>query len=400
MKKNLLFVMPGLSAGGGEKSLVNLLSQIDYGQYNVDLFLFNHKGIFMEFLPKEVNVISLPDTYKLFSLPFAQSIMRLALENKLSLVYNRMMFAFRNVSNKASSITEQYNWKYIASSLEKLEKKYDAAIGFLEKTSTYFCVDKVKATKKIGWVHIDYDKLGMDPNFDIKYFDQLDHIVTVSEECASILKKRFPAQQDKVDVIYNIVSPKMINQMISHVNIDVYDRKTDETIILSIGRLHYQKGFEMAIEACRKLVKNNYKIRWYIIGEGEERDKLTGLIKKYRLEDQFILLGLKSNPYPYIKQADIYAQTSKFEGKSIAIDEAKILNKPIVVTNFSTARDQINHGLNGMIVEMNANAIAEGIEGLIEDKELKNKLISNLSNEKLGTEQEINKLYTLVGAEQ
>lgn len=400
MKKNLLFVMPGLSAGGGEKSLVNLLSQIDYGQYNVDLFLFNHDGIFMEFLPKEVNIITLPDTYKLFSLPFAQSIKRLALENRLSLVYNRMMFAFRNVSNKASSITEQYNWKYIASSLDKLEKKYDAAIGFLEKTSTYFCVDKVKASKKIGWVHIDYDKLGMDPNFDIKYFDQLDHIVTVSEECANILKKRFPAQQDKVDVIYNIVSPKMINQMISYVNMDVYDRKTDETIILSIGRLHYQKGFEMAIEACRTLVKNNYKIRWYIIGEGEERDKLTGLIKKYRLEDHFILLGLKSNPYPYIKQADIYAQTSKFEGKSIAIDEAKILNKPIVVTNFSTAKDQINHGLNGMIVEMNADAIAEGIEGLIENKELKNKLISNLSNEKLGTEQEINKLYILVGAEQ
>lgn len=397
MKKNLLFVMPGLAAGGGEKSLVNLLSQIDYEHYNVDLFLFNHEGIFMDFLPKEVNVISLPETYKLFTLPFAESVRRLAASNRMSLVYNRVMFAFRNVSGKEISETEQYNWKHLSSSLEKLDKKYDAAIGFLEKTATYFCVDKVNADKKIGWVHIDYDKLGMNPNFDIKYFSELDHIVTVSEECASILKRRFPDQRDKVDVIYNIVSPRMINQMVEHGERDVYGRKPDETIILSIGRLHYQKGFELAIEACDKLVRQKHNVRWYVIGEGEERGKLTQLIAKYRLEDRFILLGLKANPYPYIKQAHIYAQPSKFEGKSIAIDEAKILNKPIVVTNFSTAKDQITDGYNGLIVDMSAAAVAEGIGKLIQDDGLRRRLSDNLACEKLGTEQEINKLYTLVG---
>jgi glycosyltransferase involved in cell wall biosynthesis len=351
----------------------------------------------MDFLPKEVQLLSLPDTYKQFSLPFLQSIKTLLFNSNLQLMLNRVMFSVRNTHRRGSSVTEQYSWRYISSALKHLDKKYDVAIGFLEKTSTYFCVDKVNAARKIGWVHIDYDKLGMDPDFDFYYFDQLDHIVTVSEECAHILKKRFPEQRNKINTIYNIVSPKVINQMVEQENDEVYNRSGDEIIILSIGRLHTQKGFETAIEACAKLVAQNYNVRWHVIGEGDEREKLTALIHKHRLENHFFLLGLRPNPYPYIKQSDIYAQPSKFEGKSIAIDEAKILNKPIVVTNFSTARDQIEDGINGLIVDMDADAVAAGIMRLIDDAELRNRLIHHLSNENFGTEEEINKLYELVG---
>ncbi|MDQ0242557.1 glycosyltransferase involved in cell wall biosynthesis [Bacillus fengqiuensis] len=396
MKKNLLFVMPSLSAGGGEKSLVNLLSQVDYDLYNVDLFLLNHDGIFMDFVPKEVRVLSLPDVYQVFTLPLFQSIMKLFFKGNISLAYNRAMFAINNRRAKNTAIREQYSWKYFSKSLHEIEQKYDAAIGFLEKTSTYFCVDKVKASKKIGWVHIDYDKLGMDPFFDADYFKELDSIVTVSEECANILKERFPDEKNKVNVIYNIVSPTMINKMANQASTNVYDKKENEIIILSIGRLHYQKGFETAIAACRKLIDKGYNVRWNVIGEGDEREKLTNLIKENHLENHFKLLGLKSNPYPYIKQADIYAQTSRFEGKSIAIDEAKILSKPIVVTNFSTAKDQINDDVDGLIVEMNPEGIVDGIERLINDQDLRGKLINNLSQLKLGTEEEIEKLYKLL----
>lgn len=396
MKKNLLFVIPSLSAGGGEKSLVNLLSQIDYNSYNVDLFLLNHNGIFMDYIPKEVKVLCLPESYHLFSLPFYQSIKKLLLKGKISLLFNRIMFALINKNNKNISQKEQYGWKYISESLEKIDKKYDVAIGFLEKTSTYFCIDKVDALKKIGWVHIDYDKLGMDPKFDIRYFRKLNNIITVSEECGNILKSRFPSERNKVRIMYNIVSPKLINKMAKQVKMGVYDKKCNEIVILSIGRLHYQKGFELAIKACRKLVDKGFNIKWNIIGDGEERENLTKLIKINNMENNVILLGLKSNPYPYIKQADIYAQTSRFEGKSIAIDEAKILQKPIIVTNFSTARDQITDGVNGLIVDMNSIAISEGIEQLIKDFELKKTIISNLSKEELGTEEEINKLYEIL----
>lgn len=396
MKKNILFVMPSLAAGGGEKSLVNLLSQIDYDSYNVDLFLFSHDGIFMEFLPKQVSVLPLPKTYQIFTLPLQKSILKLLLLGKPSIAFNRVMFTLSNKKTENTSVNEQRSWKYISKSLNNLEQKYDATIGFLEKSSTYFCVDKVNASKKFGWVHIDYDNLGMDPNYDIKYFKKLDHIVTVSEECANILKKRFPSEKEKVDIIYNIISPTMIKKMATMNNKDLYSKKNGEIIILTIGRLHHQKGYELAIAACKKLVDKGYHIKWNVIGEGDERQSLTNLIKDYDLTNHFKLLGLKSNPYPYIQQADIYAQTSRFEGKSIAIDEAKILNKPIVVTNYSTAKDQIAHEIEGLIVDMNPDSIASGLEKLITNKNVKDQLTSNLSNLNLGTEDEIEKLYRLI----
>ena len=135
----------------------------------------------------------------------------------------------------------------------------------------------------------------------------------------------------------------------------------------------------MAIEACKKLEEDGYKITWYVIGEGEERGNLEKMIEENDLKGKFILLGIKENPYPYIREANIYVQPSRFEGKSIAIDEAKILHKPIVITNFSTAKDQIKNKENGIIVEMDPNAISEGIKKLIDNEELRNKLTSNLS---------------------
>ncbi|MEC0228017.1 glycosyltransferase [Paenibacillus alba] len=397
MKKKLLFIMPSLTSGGGERSLVTLLNKIDFDLYSVDLFLLMHEGLFVEFVPKEVRIIPLPDTYHMFSLPLLQSLWKLVSKGNGKLAYNRLMFTFRNRNLKNVALREQYNWKYISKSLENIKGNYDVAIGFLEKTATYICVDKVdSAARKIGWVHIDYDQLGMDPVFDQAYFDKLDQIVTVSQECATVLESRFPEQKEKVNVIYNIVSPTFINSMADQHHEELFEKEENQIVILSIGRLHYQKNFVIAIESCKKLIDRGYNISWNIIGDGEERERLLALIKEYNLENHFKLLGLKSNPYPYIKQADIYSQTSRFEGKSIAIDEAKILNKPIIVTNFSTAKDQITHGIDGMIVEMNSDAIADEIEKMIINAELRTKLTTNLASLQLGTEDEINKFYELI----
>jgi len=395
MKKNLLFVIPSLSAGGGEKSLVSLLNQIDYDQYNVDLFLFNHEGLFMEYLPKQVKILPHPEEFQLFSKPLFKSFTALFIKGKLQIALNRVLFAIKNRIIQNVSEREQYSWKHLSSSITNLDRYYDTAIGFLEKTSIYYCVDKVNAHRKIGWIHNDYDKLGMNPEFDLPYFNQLNKIVTVSEECANVFKKRFPDQKDKVDLMYNVVSPKMINHMANE-QTDVFQRRKDEIIVLTIARLHPQKGLEIAVESCKELINKGYKLRWFVIGEGDERERLKKLIKKNKLEQSFILLGLKANPYPYIKQADIYVQTSRFEGKSIAIDEAKILNKPIIVTDFSTAKDQITNGHDGLIVNMNVKGVVEGIVKVITKKGLQCTLINNLKNVHLGTEEEVKKLYKII----
>jgi len=351
----------------------------------------------MKHIPSEVNMLPLPEYYPIFMQPIFSAIPKLLLRGKFTLAYNRIMFSLKNRYTKNHSVREQYNWKHHAVFLESLPKPYDAAIGFLEKTSTYFCVEKVIADKKIGWIHIDYDKLGMDPDFDKIYFEKLDYIVTVSDECSNILKKRFPEQVHKINVIHNIVSPRMINRMAELEPPNLFERRGGEIIILSIGRLHYQKAFELAIEACSMLIMKGFNVQWNVIGEGEEKQSLTELIRDHGLEGHFKLLGLKSNPYPYIKQADIYVQTSRFEGKSIAIDEAKILHKPIVVTRFSTAQDQINDGVDGMIVDMDGVSVAVGIEKLIKDTGLRAKMTDALAQIDLGTEDEIHKLYSLIG---
>lgn len=307
------------------------------------------------------------------------------------------MFSVKNRMSGNVSVKEQESWKYMARSFAVLDKKYDIAIAFLEKSSIYFCAEKVKADKKIGWVHNDYDMLGMNPYFDQNYFSKLDYIVTVSEECRHILKQRFPNQNEKLKVIYNIVSPTIIRELSNMEPAEAFNRKSDEFVILSIGRLHPQKGFEYAIRAAKRLLDEGYRFQWNIIGEGEEREALTELIQALKLESHVKLLGLKSNPYPYLRQADIYAQTSVFEGKAIAIDEAKILHKPIIITNFSTAKDQLKDGVEGLIVDLSDEAIAKGIARLMQDSAARTRMEQHLATLELGTEDEINKLYHIMG---
>jgi glycosyltransferase involved in cell wall biosynthesis len=396
MKKKLLFVMPSLAAGGGERSLVNLLSQIDRESYEVDVFLLHPEGMFMEHLPPWVNVLPLPDDYRNFIRPLLPAMAGFVMRGRLKLAFRRLQYAVINRAPRSIGEREQAAWKYLNESLRKLDGTYDTAIGFLEKTSIYLCVDLVAARSKIGWIHNDYYMLETDAEFDLPYFRKLDHIVTVSEECAASLKEIFAEHSHKVSVIHNIVSPSIIRGLARRAGQDVFERRGQETVILTIGRLHAQKGLELAVAACRILLDRGFQVQWNVIGEGEERERLTLLIEQYGVGESFRLLGLRSNPYPYLEQADIYAQTSRFEGKSIAIDEAKILSKPIVVTNFSTAKDQIRHETDGLIVDMDAESIAAGIIRLIESRALRQQLSQQLSGMALGTEDEINKLYRLL----
>ncbi|WP_028550874.1 glycosyltransferase [Paenibacillus sp. UNC451MF] len=391
MKKRVLFVMNNMRCGGAEKALISLLETMDYSAYEVDLFLFKHDGIFMNQIPESVHLLEEPAEYQYYDMSIKRAILDCVRKGKLHIALFRGLAGVIFKSEKNRVRCEQRVWKYISKSLKNIDKPYDIAVGYLEKNPIYFCIDKVKAHKKIGFIHNDYDKLGMDPELDRSYFDKLDHLVTVSEECGHVLKNRFPMYQQKVDVMYNIVSPAAISKL-SQEQSEWDDRRMK---LVSVGRLNHQKGFELAVETCKELVHNGYPVTWYVIGEGEERGMLEKLIAANNLQDRFVLMGLKENPYPYIKEADIYVQPSRFEGKSIAIDEAKILHKPIVVTNFSTAKDQINDRENGLIVEMNSTSLFHAIKSLIDDEELRRKLTLNLSREKLGTESEIHKLYEL-----
>ncbi len=392
MKRKLLFVMNNLHCGGAEKALISLLETIDYERVDVDLFLFKHEGLFVQNIPKQVRLLAEPQAYKLFDMPIKLALLQCIKSGRLDLIIPRLLagYVFKQESHPA--VCEQRVWRFLSKSFKPLATQYDAAIGYLEKNPIYYCIEKVSAAKKIGFIHNDYVKLGMNPEYDKDYFEQLDHIMTVSEECAHVLKAQFPAFSHKVEVMYNIVSPRVIH----HLAEDQAMEGSDGVQLVSVGRLNPQKGFDLAIEACKLLIDQGYRLTWTVIGEGSQRAELEALIAKYGLKDVFKLIGIRDNPYPYVKAADIYVQPSRFEGKSIAIDEAKILHKPIVLTHFTTAKDQITHERNGLIVEMTPAAVAEGIKRFIEDQALRYQVSKQLASEQLGTEVEIEKIYAMV----
>lgn len=394
MKKKILFIMPSLDLGGAEKSLISLLNVFDYDSYDVDLLLFSKTGVLLPTLSKKVNVMSLSGDYLLFYKPILSSLFSLLIRGKISLFFARLHFFFNVRFIKNPFKLEQKSWKIISKSISVLPKKYDVAIGYLEKSTNYFVLDKVNATKKIGWIHSDLEKMNLDLAFEQKILAKLDAAVTVSLGLSERLAKRFPSLKNKIHTIENII------------NIDYILKKAAEPIGLSfdadyinliyVGRLAKEKGLFNALNAIKILTDKGYKINWYLVGTGDIKEALILEAKKNDLENNLIFLDFQANPYPFIKQADIFILPSFYEGKSIALEEAKILNKLIVVTNFSSAINQIKDEETGLIAKMEAIDIAVKIEKIMNNKILQKKFKDNLLAELKDNTKEVEKLYKIL----
>ncbi|MEN9336612.1 MAG: hypothetical protein RLZZ500_1599 [Bacteroidota bacterium] len=397
MKKNLVFIIPSLDAGGAEKSLVNLLNTIDFNQYAVDLVLFKTNGVFATLVPREVNIVSLPSNFKSFSRGLLSSCFYFACRLQFRLLYHRIAFFLTSRLEKNEAVAEQKNWKHMRPFMGELPKKYDAAIGFLEKSSNYFTVDCVQATIKIGWIHTTYSNSGMAALFDLPYFEKMKAVVGVSPECVADLVQTFPSIKTKFQLIYNIVSPQLIRSLAAQ---KLEDESLFDTPItlLTIARLRPEKGIDIAIDAAKVLMEKGLSFKWFVLGDGSERQNLEQQILESNLQSNVYLLGVRKNPYPYVKQATIYVQPSRYEGKSMAIEEAKILQKPVVVTSFSSALDQIEPDVTGFIADMNGESLAETILQVVAQPNRYEKVVTHLKTVSLGTESEIQHVYQLIEA--
>ncbi|MBC5841470.1 glycosyltransferase [Flavobacterium sp. F-380] len=388
-KKNILFISHELQCGGAEKALVSLLQVIDYDQYNVYLQLFWNRGLFLNQLHEKVVLLPAPIEFQYFDMPIKSAIVQCLKSGRIDVIYNRIMSSVRLKFEDNVYRKEQRNWKYMSRCIPKLAKKFDYAVGCIEKGPNYYCVEKVDAVKKLGWIHNDYDKMQMSTKIDLPFFEKIDYIFTDAEECKLVLEKNFQMFEGKFQVLKNIVSPKLINKLAQ----EAIEPPFAGFKLISVGRFSAQKGYDMAIDAMRIVKDKGFDFNWIILGDGELREEIKGQIVANNLSENIQLLGIKENHYPYVKQADLFMQTSRFEGKSISIDEAKILNKPILVTNFSTVKDQITDNETGIIADMNANSIADKVIELITNKNLRDRLSHNLSLENNGTEDEIEKFY-------
>ncbi|WP_342042517.1 glycosyltransferase [Bacillus sp. OTU2372] len=399
MKKNILISVYNMEIGGIERSLINMLESFDYQKYNVDLLIYHHVGELMKLIPKSVNILPEVENYSVFRKPVIQCLKEghysLSLMRTLAKYIALIKSKFRSLEEGSGYIQMQLSLKYSSYFLPKIEKEYDVAISYAWPHD--IIANKVKAGKKIAWIHTDYSKLEIDNRLDLNVWNKFDAIAAVSEACASSFLSTYPLLNEKVKVIENLTSPNFIKKMAEEIKI--FNNKNDSTFkIVSVGRLSYVKGFDLAITALKLLYdKGLTNIKWYVIGYGGYENELKELITKNNLENSFILLGKKTNPYPYINECDLYVQPSRYEGKAVTVSEAKILGKPILITKYPTASSQIENGVEGIICDLSSEGIANGIEGFYHSEELRNSFIHNIKDRDYSNNYELEKLYKIVG---
>lgn len=392
MKKKVLFVINSLGIGGAEKSLVSLLPLFDYSKYDVDLLLLREGGIFRPLLDDKVNVLPLPEFVKFCNLSLSRQIVSFNLKylfTRLRLTYSLR----KNSRSKNKSHDAQIYWKVCNEVFDELPGEYDLAIGWGQGVPVKFVANKVNAKKKAVWINADYEAVGHRKEDDFDNFEKVDYIVSVSDKQNENMINLFPEYRDKCRVIYDINNADLIQKMADSEE-PLSDYKGLK--IVTVGRLNELKGQDMAVDAANILKNRGIKFKWYAVGEGPARAQLEKQIDALGLQDSFILLGAKANPYPYMKACDVYVQTSRSEGFCLTLTEARILNKPCVTTEFECVYNQMVQEKNGLVVDMNAKAVADGIERMINDDSLRNSIVKYVSNEKKGNAEEIEKIYDLI----
>lgn len=388
MKKKLLFVINSLGCGGAEKSLVSLLGVMDGQRYDVDLLMFNPGGMFMPLLPGYVHVLPQP-AYLQFcknggaSLRYAATRLRTSVGLRLH----------PKCGGKPLHDAQAY-WKYAGGAFDTLPESYDAAVAWGQGNPTHFVAEKVKAKKKIAFVNADYAAVGHNRDFDMHFYARYQHIAAVSDGLRELLVQVFPEFADRITTVYDIRNQALMEEMAeAYVP---YQKQENAPAIVTVGRMVRQKGYDLAVEACRELRERGLNFRWYLVGDGPEMTLVQQLRAAYGLEDCLFPVGAKENPYPYIRNADIYVQTSRFEGFCLTLAEARALHVPPVSTNFDVVYNQLRNEENGLIVEMTPEAIANGVERLLRDRELYQKIADTLKEEHIGNEREIEKFYQLI----
>ena len=395
MKKNILFVIDSLVCAGAEKSLVTLLSLIDYSKYDVDLQMFAYGRPLDELVPKEVNILK-PFKYTTFlEAGLAESLKGCLKDKKIKMLNARLKYSIAIRKGKFSNATKaRLYWENVSNVIENNSKKYDIAISYAQGVPTFYVAEKIKAEKKFAWVNVSYRLNDKDKVFQEKYYDKYNKIVAVSDSAKNIFIETFPKYKNNIEIIYDINDSNMINKM-SNIG-DTYEDQFEGIRILTIGRLAYQKGYDIALEACKILKSRGINFRWYVLGKGQLEVEIKQYINENDLSKEFKLLGITANPYKYIKDCDIYVQTSRFEGFGLAIAEARMLNVPVVATEFDAVYNQMIDGKNGLVVKMDSTAVADGICELVNNKNIYNEIVSYLEKEKKGNTEELDKFYSLI----
>lgn len=364
MKKKIIFMLINMNIGGTEKALLNMIAEMPNTKYDITIFLLEKRGGFLDSIPNDVRVEyfkDYPKVKKLLNQPIKLMIVDLLKKRKL---IESLSLFFVYILSKVTKNRSIF-FKHILKDVPNHKGKYDIAVAYAGPMDfiSYFVVKKIQANKKIQWIHFDVEKIGFDKRFAGKTYKYFDKLFIVSKEGKQKLLKLFPELIKKVYVFPNIISSRLIIQQ-SKKGVGFQD-EFDGVRILTVGRLSKEKGQDLVISAMKSLKTCGFNIRWYCLGEGPALSEYKSLIKKYNLEQEVILLGSDPNPYPFMRQCDLYVQPSRHEGYCITLAEARCFDKPIISTNFTGAKEQLINDEQGVIVKFDEQDLVLAIKNVL-----------------------------------
>lgn len=390
MKKVFIYSY-NLELGGIERSLIGLLEAFDPNEFDIDLFLAKQEGELLPLIPKYVHLLPVDTHYQAFGIPIAEALKRgYVIEPFLRLlakVMNKTLQFFKR--DKSISAEGFLYHRSIIRMMKKQPKQYDIAISFA--VPYFYVLTKVNAKRKIGWIHTDYQHVHIDLPFIRKMFSKIDMIACVSES----VRKNFAGSVRGIDiektfVFENIISVRSIRESAKEAA-DGFC--ADNSIrLLSVGRFCEAKNFDNVPEICSLLVASGLDVKWYLIGFGGYEELIRRKIAEFDMEERVIILGKKENPYPYMAQCDLYVQPSRYEGKAVTVREAQTFGKPVVITDFPTAKSQLRDGIDGIIVPMDNEGCADGIIRLLDNSKLIKRLVKNCNETDYSNRDEIRKI--------
>lgn len=398
MKKKVLFVINTLSRAGAETALLSLLRQLDPEKLDISLFVLMGQGELVSELPENVrvrnksirreSVLSKEGRRQMVPTVMKALVSRGTLLRKLP----DLVTQTASMVSQGRFSLEKLLWPVVAEGAPGLEDTFDLAVAYLEGGAAYYVANRVKAKKKAAFIHIDYRQAGYNRKLDGDCYLKFDRIFTVSREIQAPFLEEYPELRDRVDVFHNVLDVQRMLRLSREPG--GFPEAYDGWKLLTVCRLTPQKALEVSIDAMKLLKNAGIKARWYVLGEGDQRPFLENRIRQLGLEEDFILVGAVDNPYPWFVQADLYVHCSRFEGKSIAIQEAMLLGCPVVLSDCSGNREQLENSRAGLLCPLSPKEISDLIRHLLEDSEE----LAHYRGQAYGRNQddELEKLYALL----
>lgn len=407
MKKKLLFVINTLGHAGAETALLELMRRLEPKRYEIYLYVLMGQGEMVRELPAYVKLLN--TRYDDSSVLSGEGKRRLQ-GKVLRALFSRGTFLrlapymtarFFGMLQKGRILPDKLLWRAMSDGGERFAMRFDLAVAYLEGGATYYVADHVDARRRAAFVHVDYERAGYTRALDRGCYLKYDRIFAVSDEVRKAFLGVYPECAERTDVFHNILDVEAIRRKAGGKagEEEVPDYFADGyqgMRILSVGRLTAQKAFEVSIQAMKLLKERGEQVRWYVLGDGDQRRTLEELVRRLGLEEDFVMPGAVDNPYPYMTQADIYVHASRFEGKSIAIQEAQILGKAILVSDCSGNREQVTDGVDGRMCELTPEGICEGVIELLHDPEKRERFGRAAAEKNADSEAELAKLLSVM----